>query len=118
MIKCVLNEVEVSGPEMIVIPELAKLMRVIRKEMTEKHGQEYADNRMRECIKLVFLTEEEIKAENTRRLEELKNKRSICENDSRTFGRDTEKLGGSRCLIRRQAKNRYVSGSYALQIIH
>lgn len=74
MIKCVLNEVEVSGPEMIVIPELAKLMRVIRKEMTEKHGQEYADNRMRECIKLVFLTEEEIKAENTRRLEELKTK--------------------------------------------
>lgn len=54
MIKCVLNEVEVSGPEMIVITELAKLMRVIRKEMTEKHGQEYADNRMRECIKLVF----------------------------------------------------------------
>ena len=74
MIKCVLNEVEVSGPEMIVIPELAKLMRVIRKETTEKHGQEYADNRMRECIKLVFLTEEEIKAENTRRLEELKTK--------------------------------------------
>lgn len=74
MIKCVLNEVEVSGPEMIVITELAKLMRVIRKEMTEKHGQEYADNRMRECIKLVFLTEEEIKAENTRRLEELKTK--------------------------------------------
>lgn len=74
MIKCVLNEVEVSGPEMIVIPELAKLMRVIRKEMTEKHGQEYADNRMRECIKLDFLTEEEIKAENTRRLEELKTK--------------------------------------------
>lgn len=74
MIKCVLKEVEVSGPEMIVIPELAKLMRVIRKEMTEKHGQEYADNRMRECIKLVFLTEEEIKAENTRRLEELKTK--------------------------------------------
>lgn len=74
MIKCVLNEVEVSGPEMIVIPEFAKLMRVIRKEMTEKHGQEYADNRMRECIKLVFLTEEEIKAENTRRLEELKTK--------------------------------------------
>ena len=58
MIKCVLNEVEVSGPEMIVIPELAKLMRVIRKEMTEKHGQKYADNRMRECIKLVFLTEQ------------------------------------------------------------
>lgn len=74
MIKCVLNEVEVSGPEMIVITELAKLMRVIRKEMTEKHGQEYADNRMRECIKFVFLTEEEIKAENTRKLEELKTK--------------------------------------------
>lgn len=74
MIKCVLNKVEVSGPEMIVIPELAKLMRVIRKEMTEKHGQEYADNRMRECIKLVFLTEEEIKAESTRKLEELKTK--------------------------------------------
>ena len=30
MIKCVLNEVEVSCPEMIVITELAKLMRVIR----------------------------------------------------------------------------------------
>ena len=54
MIKCVLNEVEVSGPEMIVIPELAILMRAIRKEMTEKHGQEYTDNRMRECIKFVF----------------------------------------------------------------
>ena len=54
MIKCVLNEVEVSGPEMIVIPELAILMRALRKEMTEKHGQEYADNRMRECIKFVF----------------------------------------------------------------
>lgn len=74
MIKCVLNEVEVSGPEMIVIPELAILMRALRKEMTEKHGQEYADNRMRECIKFVFLTEEEIKAENTRKLEELKTK--------------------------------------------
>lgn len=74
MIKCTLNEIEVSGPEMIVIPELAKLMRVIRKEMTEKHGQEYADNRMREYIKLVFLTEEEIKAENTRKLEKLKTK--------------------------------------------
>lgn len=54
MIKCILNEVEVSGPEMIVISELAKLMREIRKEMIKKHGQEYADNRMRECIKLVF----------------------------------------------------------------
>ena len=74
MIKCILNEVEVSGPEMIVIPELAILMRAIRKEMTEKHGQEYADNRMRECIKFVFLTEEEIKAESTRKLEELKTK--------------------------------------------
>ena len=74
MIKCVLNEVEVSGPEMIVITELAKLMRVIRKEMTEKHGQEYADNRMRECIKFVFLTEEEIKAESTIKLVELKTK--------------------------------------------
>ncbi|MFR8166982.1 MAG: hypothetical protein ACLU8D_14340, partial [Enterocloster sp.] len=64
----------VSGPEMIVIPELAILMRALRKEMTEKHGQEYADNRMRECIKFVFLTEEEIKAESTRKLEELKTK--------------------------------------------
>lgn len=71
MIKCALNEVEVSGPEMIVIQELAILMRTIRKEMTEKHGQEYADNRMRECIKFVFSTEEEIKAESTRKLAEL-----------------------------------------------
>lgn len=38
MIKCILNEVEVSGPEMIVISELAKLMREIRKEMIKKHG--------------------------------------------------------------------------------
>lgn len=29
---------------------------------------------MRECIKFVFLTEEEIKAESTRKLEELKTK--------------------------------------------
>lgn len=90
MIKCVLNEVEVSGPEMIVIPELAILMRALRKEMTEKHGQEYADNRMRECIKFVFLTEEEIKAESTRKLEELKTKGPFEKNDGRNFGRDTE----------------------------
>lgn len=36
MIKCVLNEVEVSGPEMIVIPELAILMRTIRKRDDRK----------------------------------------------------------------------------------
>lgn len=118
MIKCILNEVEVSGPEMIVISELAKLMREIRKEMIKKHGQEYADNRMRECIKLVFFNRRRNKSGKYKEIRGIKNKRSICKNDGRNFGRDTEKLGGSRCLIKRQAKTRYVSGSYALQTIH
>ena len=117
MIKCILNEVEVSGPEMIVISELAKLMREIRKEMTKKHGQEYADNRMKRVHKNL-LNRRRNKSGKYKEIRGIKNKRSICKNDGRNFGRDTEKLGGSKCLNGRQVKNRHVSGLYALQTIH
>lgn len=39
---------------------------------------------------MFFLTEEEIKAESTRKLEELKTKGPFEKNDGRNFGRDTE----------------------------
>lgn len=70
MIKCDFDKVEVHGIEPLILTELTLLMRTIKDHIEAKHGKEYADDKIRSCIKKVFATEEELKEENKRILDQ------------------------------------------------
>lgn len=66
MIKCNFDKVEIHGIEPLILTELTLLMRTIKDHIEAKHGKEYADDKIRSCIQRVFATEEELKEENKR----------------------------------------------------
>ena len=66
MIKCNFDKVDVHGIEPLILAELTVLMRTIKNRIEAKHGKEYADDKIRTCIKRVFATQEEIEEENRR----------------------------------------------------
>lgn len=67
MIKCEITKnstkTEICGSNMLIMAELTTLIKEVREGLAKKHGQESADNDIRECIKLSFMTCEEIEAE-------------------------------------------------------
>ena len=66
MIICNFDKVEVHGIEPLILTELTLLMRTIKDHIEAKHDKEYADDKIRSCIQRVFATEEELKEENKR----------------------------------------------------
>lgn len=66
MIKCNFDEIDIHGIEPLILTELTVLMRTIKEHIEAKHGKEYADDKIRSCIKRVFATEEELQEENSR----------------------------------------------------
>ena len=60
MIICNFDKVDVQGIEPLILTELTLLMRTIKDHIEAKHGKEYADDKIRACIKRAFVTEEEI----------------------------------------------------------
>lgn len=63
MIKCNFDKVEVNGIEPLILAELTILMRSIKERIEIRRGKEYADDKIRFCIKEVFTTEEELEEE-------------------------------------------------------
>lgn len=72
MIICNFDKVDVHGIEPLILTELTVLMRTIKEHIEAKHGKEYADNKIRSCIKKVFATEEELQEESRRILGQAK----------------------------------------------
>lgn len=66
MIICNFDKVDVQGIEPLILIELTLLMRTIKEHIEAKHGKEYADDKIRACIKRVFATQEEIEEESRR----------------------------------------------------
>lgn len=66
MIICNFDKVDVQGIEPLILTELTLLMRTIKEHIEAKHGKEYADDKIRACIKRVFATQEEIEEESRR----------------------------------------------------
>ena len=66
MIICNFGKVDVHGIEPLILAELTVLMRTIKDRIEAKHGKEYADNKIRSCVRRVFATQEEIEEENRR----------------------------------------------------
>lgn len=73
MIKCNFDKVDVHGIEPLILTELTFLMRTIKEHIEAKHGKEYADDKIRACIKKVFATQEEIEEESRRILNQAEN---------------------------------------------
>ena len=66
MIICNFDKVDVQGIEPLILTELTLLMRTIKDLIEAKHGKEYADDKIRSCIKRAFAKEEELQEENRR----------------------------------------------------
>lgn len=67
MIKCEITKdstrTEVWGSHMRIMEELTTLIKEVREGFAKKKGQESADKDIRECIKMAFMTREEIERE-------------------------------------------------------
>ena len=66
MIICNFDKVDVQGIEPLILAELTVLMKSIKDRIEAKHGKEYADNKIRSCVRRVFATREEFQEENRR----------------------------------------------------
>lgn len=71
MIICNFDKVDVQGIEPLILTELTLLMRTIKDHIEAKHGKEYADDKIRACIKRVFAKEEELQEESRRILNQV-----------------------------------------------
>lgn len=78
MIKCERaegkTETRIKGEHIDIMTELAAIIKVVREGFAEKEGQEMADEDIRKCIRLAFMTEEEIDRETENRKKVLKDK--------------------------------------------
>lgn len=77
MIKCNFDVVDIHGIEPLILTELTVLMRTIKEHIETRYGKEYADDKIRSCIKRVFATEEELQEENSRILDQAKDKELV-----------------------------------------
>ena len=71
MIKCEKGIFSCKGSQPDIEAELAIIIRVTRETFAEKHGEEKAKKMIHECIRLSFLSEEELDAEFKKALTEV-----------------------------------------------
>lgn len=71
MIKCEDGRLEVKGSIITISNDLTLIIHSIRKIFTKNMDQKKADDAIRETIRLGFMSEEEIKSEAMRILEEM-----------------------------------------------
>lgn len=85
MIKCEITKnstkTEICGSNMLIMAELTTLIKEVREGFAKKHGQKSADNDIRECIKMVFMTREEIESEKEQMKRELMKDMGISEEE-------------------------------------
>ncbi len=62
----------IKGEHIEIMAELATIIKVTRESFAEKQGQEAADEDIRECIRLAFMTEQELDSNIENRKEALK----------------------------------------------
>lgn len=60
MIKCDLGETNIIGPESVVLAECSTLLGEVKSVLAERHGEEYAERRMKHVIEAAFLSKEQI----------------------------------------------------------
>lgn len=71
MIKCKNGKFSCEGPQPEIEAELAIILRRVREIFAEKYGEEKAKKMIHECIRLSFLSEEELDAEFKKALTEV-----------------------------------------------
>lgn len=71
MIKCEKGIFSCKGSQPEIEAELVVIIRATRETFAEKHGEEKAKKMIHECIRLSFLSEEELDAEFKKALTEV-----------------------------------------------
>lgn len=77
MIKCDFGKVDIHGIEPVILAELTSLMKALKDYMEGKHGKEYADDKIRSCVRSVFATKEELQEDMGRMLDQAEDKDMI-----------------------------------------